>query len=249
MKYTVEVCTFTIEDVIAAKKAGAHRVELCADPDAGGTTPSYGLIDYVVEVVGIDAAVMIRPRGGDFVYSSEELDIMERDIRMAARAGAKAVVFGVLTNSGHLDLKAMGRLIAVAKEHGLEVTCHRAFDVTPDPHRFVEELVKLGVDRLLTSGQKPRAVEGLELLAGIQKAVGSKLSIMPAVEITSENVEQLLDLGVREVHTRNVEIVTSSMERGANIVMGNDDYDETTRIRIDLEETRRIVEAVKRREN
>ncbi|NLL47178.1 MAG: copper homeostasis protein CutC [Firmicutes bacterium] len=248
MKYTVEVCTYTIEDIKAAKEAGAERVEICADPDAGGTTPSYGLIEYVVDVVGIDAAVMIRPRGGDFVYSPEELEIMERDILRSAQAGAKAVVFGVLTNSGHLDLVAMKHLIAVAKEHGLEVTCHRAFDVSPDPHRFVQELVDLGVDRLLTSGQKPRAIEGLELLGELQKAVGGKLSIMPAVEITSENVEKLLDLGVTEVHTRNVETVTSAMERGANIVMGHDDYDETTRVRIDLAETRRIVEIVKRRE-
>lgn len=249
MKYTVEVCTYTIEDVLAAKEAGADRVELCADPDAGGTTPSYGLIEHVVEAVGIDVAVMIRPRGGDFVYSPEELLIMERDIRMAAQAGAKCVVFGVLTNSGHLDLHAMGHLVSAAKEHQLQVTCHRAFDVTSNPHRFVQELVDLGVNRLLTSGQKPRAIEGLALLAELQNTVGDKLSIMPGVEISSDNLEQILELGVKEIHIRNVEKVTSSMRRGANLVMGADDYDESTRVRIDLAETAKIVEAVKQRES
>lgn len=247
MKYIVEVCAYTIEDVLAARDAGAHRVELCADPDAGGTTPSYGLIEHVVETVGIDVAVMIRPRGGDFVYSSEELLIMERDIRMAAQAGAKCVVFGILTDSGHLDVQAMGRLVSVAKENGLQVTCHRAFDVARDPHRFVQELVELGVDRLLTSGQKPRAVEGLDLLAELQNAVGEKLSIMPAVEINISNLEKILSVGVKEVHTRNVERVTSSMHRGADLMMGAADYDETSRVRIDVAETKKIVEAIRKK--
>lgn len=249
MKYTVEVCTYTIEDVLAAQEAGADRVELCSDPDAGGTTPSFGLIEHVVETLGIDVAVMIRPRGGDFVYSPEELLIMERDIRMAAQAGAKCVVFGVLTDSGHLDVHAMGRLVTVAKEHQLQVTCHRAFDVASNPHRFAQQLVDLGVDRLLTSGQKPRAIEGLALLADLQKTVGEELSIMPGVEISSDNLEQILKLDVKEIHVRNVEKVTSSMQRGANFVMGADDYDETTRVRIDLAETTKIVEAVKQKEN
>lgn len=247
MNRVVEVCTYTIEDILIAKEAGAQRVEICADPHAGGTTPSYGLVQYVVDVIQLDAAVMIRPRGGDFVYSPEELDIMERDIRWAARAGAKCVVFGVLTESGRLDRAAMGRLVGAAKEWGLEVTCHRAFDVAREPLQFARELVELGVDRLLTSGQKARAVDGLELLAALQREVGSQLSIMPGVAITSANVDRILDLGVRELHLRNEEKVFSSMHRSTDLVMGVEGYEETARVRIDLTETRRIVEAVRRR--
>lgn len=245
MPYVVEVCCYTIGDVLAAHRGGAQRVEICADPAAGGATPSIGLVEYIVENVPVDAAVMIRPRGGDFVYSHEELAIMQRDIVRAAQAGAKCVVFGVLTEDGLLDKSAMKKLVDTAKEHSLEVTCHRAFDVAREPMQFLDGLIELGVDRLLSSGQKRTVVEGLELLTQLKERAADQITIMPCGKLNSSNVREALTRGFTEVHTRPVETVTSSMKRSANLTMGSDDYDETSRIRISQEGVAQVVQIVK----
>ncbi|HHY09684.1 MAG TPA: copper homeostasis protein CutC, partial [Firmicutes bacterium] len=224
---------------------GADRVEVCADQSAGGTTPSIGLLAEIVETIPIEVMAMIRPRGGDFAYSRAELAVMRRDIIKAAEVGVEGVVFGVLTEEGYLDLEAMRELIAVAKEHSLEVTCHRAFDVAFQPLKFARDLVKLGVDRLLTSGQKPTALEGLDLIKELQKAVGQDLIIMPGVNITSSNVEKILAAGVSELHVYNTEVVESKVKRSTDLTMGAPDYEETKRIRIDEQAIARLVQAVK----
>lgn len=246
MQYAVEVCCYTIEDILEAHRGGATRVEICADSAAGGATPSYGLISYVAENIPIDVAVMIRPRGGDFVYSPEEVDIMKKDIEMAAKAGAKCVVFGVLTKEGHLDVSTMQELVRVAKDHSLEVTCHRAFDVAKEPLAFIDGLIDLGVDRLLTSGQKRIVVEGLELLAELKEHAGDKITIMPCGKLNSTNVDRVLAHGFTEVHTRPLETVSSQMERSSNLTMGSDDYDETSRVRINRADVAATVSAVQK---
>lgn len=245
MKRLVEVCCYTTEDVLIAYEAGAERVELCADAAAGGTTPSLGLIEWVVQHVPVDVSVMIRPRGGDFTYSQAELDIMKRDIRVAAEAGAAGVVFGVLTEDGFLDVDAMAELVALAKEHSLQVTCHRAFDRAQDPLGFAKGLVKLGINRLLTSGQKPVVTEGLSLLRELIEEVGDRLTIMPCGKISSETVEQVLEIGVSEVHIRRVETVRGPMRYKTNLNMGGQDFHENVRVRVDKTETAKIVQAVK----
>lgn len=243
--YVVEVCCYTIEDVLAAYRGGASRVEICADPAAGGATPSIGLVEYIVENVPVDTAVMIRPRGGDFVYSQEEIAIMQRDIVRAAQAGAKTVVFGVLTEEGLLDKSAMNKLVDTAKEHSLEVTCHRAFDVAREPMQFLDDLIELGVDRLLSSGQKRTVVEGLELLTQLKERAEDRIIIMPCGKLNSSNVREVLKKGFTEVHTRPVETVTSAMKRSAELTMGSDDYDETSRVRISETGVAQVVQIVK----
>ncbi|MGI6642296.1 MAG: copper homeostasis protein CutC [Limnochordia bacterium] len=245
MKRVVEVCCYTVEDVLLAYEAGAGRVELCADSAAGGTTPSLGLVEYVVQNVPIEVSVMIRPRGGDFAYSQAELDIMERDINRAAEAGAQCVVFGILTEDGFADVDTMARLTLAAQRLGLNVTCHRAFDLAQDPLGFARTLARLGVNRLLTSGQKPHVTEGLPLLRQLVEEVGDDLSIMPCGKISSSLVEQVLQLGVSEIHCRRVETVKFPMLYTPALTMGDPNYNENLRVRIDKVETARIVELVR----
>lgn len=248
MPYIVEVCCYTIEDVQRAHRAGAGRVELCADRAAGGTTPSYGLIERVIETVPIDVAVMIRPRGGDAIYSADELAIMQRDIEVAGKLGAEAVVFGILDETAYLDVTAMAGLIAVAKRYAMEVTCHRAFDRAREPHRFLEDLIKLGVDRLLTSGQKPTGVEGIPLLKELVEIAGDKLSIMPGGGIRGNNFHPLLDLDIKEIHTGSVETIKSTMEPyQTDVFMGRPDHKDNELLVINEADVALIVKAMQKK--
>ena len=246
MPYTVEVCCYTMEDVQRAQRAGATRVELCADRAAGGTTPSYGLMERVIQTVPIDVAVMIRPRGGDAIYSKDEIAIMQRDIEVAGQLGADAVVFGILDEAAFLDVPAMRGLITIAKEHGLEVTCHRAFDRARDPHRFLQELIKLGVNRLLTSGQKPNGVQGIPLLRELVEIAGDELSIMPGGGIRGSNFRPLLELDIKEIHTGSVESLKSTVEPyQTDVFMGRPDHDDNVRLVINEADVATIVQAMK----
>ncbi|HHY10646.1 MAG TPA: copper homeostasis protein CutC [Firmicutes bacterium] len=242
MSVLVEVVCFSIEDVYRAKEGGAGRVELCADPGAGGTTPSYGLIKASV-ALGIQTAVMIRPRGGDFYYTPEEIAVMEEDIRIAAKLGAEAVVFGVLDADGALDSKTMSRLAQLSKSHGLEITCHRAFDVAGDPKRALQVLLDLEFDRLLTSGQQKTALEGMPLLKELIQESAGRISIMPGGGVRPKNVSELLQLDITEIHTGSKTKVPSRLKkRGSEIKIGADDAQESHYF-VDTEAIKQIVAA------
>ena len=161
--YMFEICANSAESCVAAQQGGAHRVELCAGMPEGGTTPSIGEIKVARKLIDIRLHVIIRPRGGDFLYTPSELDIKEEDILAARQAGADGLLFGCLTPEGELDKPAMQRLMKAAK--GLSVTFHRAFDYVKSPAKVLEELIDMGVNRVLTSGQMPTAIEGATLLA------------------------------------------------------------------------------------
>ena len=244
MSILVEVVCYSIEDVYRAKQGGAKRVELCADPGAGGTTPNYGLIKQSVALKDLDVMVMIRPRGGDFLYTKEELDVMRDDIKIAAELGVKGVVFGVLDETGFIDVLAMSSLVQLSKGLGLEVTCHRAFDVARDPQQFLDILLELGVDRLLTSGQAKTAVEGLPLLQQLVKQAQGRLSIMPGGGVRPHNVQELLTLNITEVHTGSSVKVPSKMQpRESEVKMGAQDT-QTYHNFVDVEAVKAIVEAL-----
>lgn len=241
----VEVVCYTIEDVFRARKAGAHRVELCADPSAGGTTPNFGFIKQSSQINDIDTFVMIRPRGGDFLYTSQEISQMEEDIRLCAQLGIRGVVFGVLDARGFFDRPAMACLVGLAKANNLEVTCHRAFDVTCDPYHSLEVLIDLGVDRLLTSGQQKTAVEGIPLLRELIERAKGRISIMPGGGIRPENVGEFLKLDIKEIHTGSRIKVPSPMQTTvSSIKMGSDDIPEF-RMLVDIDAVRSIVEMVR----
>lgn len=227
MSVLVEVVCYNIEDVYRARQGGAKRVELCASPGAGGTTPNYGLIKQSVALADLDVMVMIRPRGGDFLYSTEELIQMEEDIKIVAQLGAQGVVFGVLTELGFIDKVAMFRLVKLAKELGLEVTCHRAFDVAQDPHGFLQVLLDLGVDRLLTSGQQKTAIEGLPLLQELRTKAANQLIIMPGGGVRPNNVVKLIEAGFKEIHTgSNTKVPSKMKDNLSQVKMGSNDAQE-----------------------
>ncbi|HKL58980.1 MAG TPA: copper homeostasis protein CutC, partial [Sphaerochaeta sp.] len=173
----IEICLESIESVIAAAEGGADRVEFCADLFEGGTTPSLGAFKVARENSTITMSVMIRPRGGDFCYSDLEFAAMKEDIRLFKEAGADCVVFGILSPDGEIDVQRNKELIELARP--MQVTFHRAFDMTPNAEKSLETLIELGVDRLLTSGLEATVIEGIEVLAALVKQAGDRIIIMP----------------------------------------------------------------------
>jgi copper homeostasis protein len=194
-----EACVESVEAALAAQAGGADRVELCADLLEGGCTPSPGTIQLARQRLGIRMHVIIRPRGGDFCYSEAEFETMKLDIEFAKKAVADGVVIGILNADGTVDLERTRALIAVARP--MSVTFHRAFDVTRDPYEALESLIEVGVDRILTSGQEPSVLEGLDLITDLVRRAGDRVIIMPGGGITARNIGKIVAQSrVREVH-------------------------------------------------
>jgi copper homeostasis protein len=239
-----EVCVDTVAGAVAAARAGAHRIELCAALVEGGVTPSRGMIARVLEVAPIDCVVLIRPRGGDFLYSEEGIRVMLDDIALARDTGAFGVATGVLTPEGTIDRPAMSRLIEAARP--MTVTCHRAFDMTRDPYEALDTLIELGVDRLLTSGQGRSVLDTLDLIAELIRRAEGRIVVMPGGGVREENIREVLErTGAGEVHftafTRRESAMTYRNERpvmGAAPVEGEYERNVT-----DEERVRRFIEA------
>ncbi|WP_017536650.1 copper homeostasis protein CutC [Nocardiopsis halophila] len=204
-----------------AQRAGADRVELVTALVDGGLTPSIGTVEAVLAAAP-DIAVfpIVRPRGGDFVYDAGELEAMERDVRAFARAGAHGVVLGALTPDGGVDHAAMERLLAAAE--GLGTTFHRAFDVCADPVGTLEELIGLGVDRVLTSGQQASAPEGAGLIAELVRRSAGRIAVMPGGGVREGNAAELVErTGARELHFSAMDTVPSPVRhRNPRVRMG-----------------------------
>jgi copper homeostasis protein len=217
-----EVCVDSIAGIRAAREADAERVELCANLLEGGTTPSLGTILVARKVADIKLHVMIRPRGGDFLYDEDEIATMEADIASAKSAGVDGVVFGVLTRDGRVDRETTERLIARARP--VSVTFHRAFDMTPEPLIALETLIELGVDRILTSGQEPTAYEGAERIAELIKAAVDRVIILPGGGINARNVARIAAAtGASEIHFAARVPTTSAMRfRRGDVYMGGE---------------------------
>jgi copper homeostasis protein len=197
---TYEICIDSVAGAIAAEEAGAHRVELCAALFEGGLTPTLGTVRAALAAVSsIKVNVIIRPRGGDFIYDEHEVAAMEHDAALVREAGADGIVIGALTPEGTIDRPVVERLIAAAG--GLPVTFHRAFDMTADPFAALEELVELGVDRVLTSGQDVSVLEGAPLIAELVERAGDRIIVMPGGGVTDRNVARIVAAtGAREIH-------------------------------------------------
>lgn len=194
----LEICAADIRSVLAAKSARADRVELCSALEVGGLTPSEGLIRTAISS-GIAVNVLIRPRPGDFVYDESEVCVMERDVERAVHLGVNGVVIGALRQDGSIDMEICRRLMA--KVGDVEVTFHRAIDRCSDILSSVEDVVRLGCCRILTSGGKYTASEGAEMINQMVRIAGGRLSIMAGSGVTSENVCHLIEQsGVTEVH-------------------------------------------------
>lgn len=217
-----EICVDSVSGVRAAKTSGAHRVELCANLLEGGTTPSLGLIREARKVAGLGLQVIIRPRGGDFLYDNDEFKVMEADIDTAKAEGADGVVIGILTAEGEVDEPRTQALIARARP--LSVTFHRAFDMTRDPFAALETLIRLGVDRILTSGQEASVLEGLPLIAELVRRAGDRIIIMPGGGITARNADRIrAGADLKEMHFAALEPEIGSMRfRRHHVYMGGE---------------------------
>lgn len=219
-KYTIEVCANSAESALQAQKGGAKRVELCAGIPEGGTTPSYGEISMARKRLEIALNVIIRPRGGDFLYSSDELEIMSRDIRMARELKADGVVFGCLTKDGEVDKEACKELIFAAGH--MSLTFHRAFDVCKDPKKALEDIIELGFNRILTSGCEASAPQGKALLKELVELSAGRIIIMPGCGVNENNIKDLKNYtNATEFHMSARERVNSEMVyRNEKVSMG-----------------------------
>ncbi len=222
MKRIIEICANSAQSCVEAYSGGAARVELCAGIPEGGTTPSYGEILTAQELVPqLPINVIIRPRGGDFLYTDVEMSSMLRDIQLCRELNVHGVVFGCLTSQGDLDLDRMKRLKEAAEP--LSVTCHRAFDVCRNPFEALEQLISLGFDRVLTSGQEATAVQGIPLIARLVDQAQGRIIVMPGCGVRASNIAQIeRETGAREFHTSARRTVHSRMMfRKDNVPMGN----------------------------
>lgn len=247
MEYQIEICANSAESAAEAQRGGAARVELCAGMPEGGTTPSAGTIKAARRLLTMTRLhVIIRPRGGDFLYSPLECDVMREDIRMARDLGADGVVIGCLDAEGEVDKRMVEALVREAD--GLSVTFHRAFDMCRAPHRALEELIGLGCHRILTSGQRPTAMEGAPLLARLREQAAGRITIMPGCGVNAANIARLAAAtGCREFHFSARRRRESTMRfRNAAVSMGGTvTVDEYAKDVTDASEVARAVSALR----
>jgi copper homeostasis protein len=198
-RITVEICVGDVESAIAAEAGGADRVELCDNLSVGGTTPSVGTIAEACRWLSIPVHVLIRPRAGDFVYDERELAVMRRDIEAAKALGAEGIVLGVLDGRGDIARDPTAALIALARP--LSVTFHKAVDRVRDPFEALDTLIALGVDRVLTSGGRPSAFDGIDALRSLVERSADRIAVMAGGRLAVDHVEDVIRAsGVREIH-------------------------------------------------
>ncbi len=211
MHCILETIAFTIDSCRMAQSAGAHRIELCDNPGEGGTTPSFGFIRSARRILQIPLYVMIRPRGGDFLYSADEFEIMKADIKWCKQTGCDGIVLGLLHTDGSIDKKRTTQLAELAYPMG--VTFHRAFDRCANPFEALEHIIDSGCERILTSGQQPTAMEGATLIADLVKQADERIIIMPGSGVRSDTVMELAQkTGAREFHTSAKAIKKTEMK-------------------------------------
>ena len=240
----VEVCANGVESCLAAQEGGADRVELCAGIPEGGTTPSYGEIQVARRVLtSTRLHVIIRPRGGDFLYSDLEVERMAADIAVCRELGVDGVVFGCLKADGSLDMDKNRYLMQCS--HGMSVTLHRAFDRAADPVQALEDAIALGFDRILTSGQQPKAIQGVELLAQLHRLAAGRIILMAGSGVTEENIRDIREAsGLTEFHFSAREPHPSAMQYvNPNLYMGRPGANEAA---LDYTTSRRVAATIAR---
>jgi len=245
-KKILEICANSVESAFLAQLGGAHRVELCDNIFEGGTTPSYGAISIARKMLRINLNVIIRPRGGDFLYSESEFEIMCEDIVMAKQLGADGVVFGFLLPDGSVDTKRTQKLVKLAKP--MNVTFHRAFDVCKDPYLALEEIIGCGCNRILTSGRANKAENGTELLKKLVETANGRIIIMPGSGIDESNIEEIYkETGVNEFHASlRTSFESPMIYRNTEISMGTHAENEYKRLLTDPDRVKKVIEILSR---
>lgn len=234
----LEIIGFNIESCMAAQDAGADRIELCDGPGEGGTTPSFGFIKAARAKLEIDLYVMIRPRGGDFLYSEEEFEIMKTDVANCKQTGCDGIVFGILTKDGKVDKRRCKVIIDLA--YPLEATFHRAFDRVADPFEALEDVIDLGFERILTSGLKPKAEEGKQTIFELISKADDRIIIMPGSGVTSGNIISIAEsTGAKELHSSASFFPKSKME------YHNPSISELDRVTVNSDEVKKMADLIR----
>lgn len=240
-----EICSGSLQSALNAQEAGADRVELCSALSLGGLTPSYGFIELARKRLKIDVNVLIRPRQGDFLYDSDEIAVMIRDIIACAQMGVNGVVIGALDQFGNVDVDACRAMVAVAKHHGMSVTFHRAIDRACNIMAALEDVISLGADRILSSGGKPTSLEGLETLAQMNAAAAGRITIMPGGGVNAGNIRQILEVsGAQEIHFSGSQTIQSEMIYREGVSFTPDSLGgDFTRTESSVEKIRQMIQA------
>ena len=211
MNYKLEIIGFNIESCLIAQASGANRIELCDNPAEGGTTASCGFIKAARKALQIELYPIIRPRGGDFLYSDEEFGIMQTDVQLCKELGCDGVVIGMLKTDGSIDKKRCSKLVSIAYPMG--VTFHRAFERCSNPFEALEDIIETGCERILTSGQQPTAAEGADLINQLIRQAKDRIIIMPGSGVRSSNIIDIAgQTGAGEFHSSAKKMINSSME-------------------------------------
>lgn len=204
----LEICANSYQSAVNAQEAGANRIELCSELSVGGITPSYGLIKQVVRALSIPVFVLIRPRSSNFYYTDDEFEILKQDIHICKTIGVQGIVSGVLNTDNTIDLRRTKVLIELSKP--LPFTFHRAFDYVPNPEEALEQLIDLRADRILTSGQQSKAIEGILLLKKLNKQANDRIIILTGSGIDSENAISFKQAGFKEIHASASKKITET---------------------------------------
>jgi copper homeostasis protein len=225
--YVLEIATSDFETTRSAVEGGADRIELCANLNEGGTTPSYGTIYQCRENFDVLLYPIIRPRGGDFLYTDDEYEIMLHDVKLCKQSGCDGIVIGLLNEDGTIDIKRTAALVDIAYPMG--VTFHRAFDRCRNAFEALEQLVQIGCERILTSGQQPTVNEGMELIAELNKLGDHRIIVMPGSGVRKENIKLLAEkTGCKEFHSSlrsktksKMDFIHPAFENSAESYMNN----------------------------
>ena len=233
-KPILEIAVFTVESAVLAAKAGADRLELCENPLEGGTTPSYGTLKVVREKISMPVFPIIRPRGGDFLYTDEEFEVIKKDILLCKELQFEGVVIGSLNVNGTIHTEHTKRLVDAA--YPMEVSFHRAFDRVRDPLEALEILIQSGCSRILTSGQVPNAFDGKELIKTLIGKAANRIIIMPGSGVRSSNIVELAQFtGANELHSSARKVLASGMSYQQKTMQ-----EELKTVTVDVEEIRKM---------
>lgn len=245
MNHLLEVCAGSLTSALNAQKGGADRIELCDNLNEGGTTPSPGVIIQAVKLLRIPVFVLIRPRTGDFLYTDEEFEAMKEDIRFCKGHGAMGVVAGILMADGNVDVERMAELVNLARP--MQFTFHRAFDRAADPFMALEDIISLGIERILTSGQAACAIDGADIIQQLNNLANNRIIIMPGSGITENNVSELIrKTGASEIHGSFRSPVKSAMEyRKENLRSAGTGNDEFARLETNESIVKKVIAILK----
>lgn len=238
----LEICACNFQSVLNAENAGAHRIELCSELAVGGLTPSFGLLKHTINNSKIPAFVLIRPRSGNFTYSESEFEIMKQDIQICKELGFAGIVSGVLNQDNTVDIQRTKQLIELSKP--LPFTFHRAFDWVPNPFEALEQLINLGADRILTSGQSTSAENGIEILKQLKKKAKNQIIILPGVGINAQNAKLFKDNGFTEIHASATRL--TKVNEQPKIEMNSPKFfEETIEVVSDLDKIQGILSSIR----